>query len=157
MKRIFPIFFIFYIHQALCQNTTEENSQKVLIEVYGKCFKNLKSIEGTKAILPIKKDTPFCSLYQCVSRIEYAENEKAIEEKIVKRAIEITTLLYHEGTPVYLMIGMGSFGEAEEKNQNLADDNKLFYISIAECISSLSLNKIQEAVNEQTLKLISKK
>jgi len=157
MKIIFLLLALFCLQFGFSQDKSDENYQKAEVEIFGKCFKNLKPIEGTNDILPTKKDIPFCSLYQCVSRIGYAENNKQIEESIVKRAIDITTLLYNEGTPIYLMIGMDSFGEAEEKNQSLTDDHNLVYISIAACISTPSLNKIQKAVNKQTLELINKK
>ena len=156
MKKTLSIFLFLITHQIFSQDKNYTNPEKALIEVYGKCFKDLNPIEGTTNVIPANKNVKFCSLYQCVSRNGYAEKNKDIEDSIIKRAIEITTRLYNEGTPVSLIIGMGTFGEADEKNQNLTDDNNLVYVSIAECISSLSLEKIQEAVNKETLKLINK-
>ena len=157
MKKIFLVLFLFSLNQTFCQDISDENSEKAIIEIFGKCFKDLKPIEGTKDILPQKKDVSFCSLYQCISRIGYTEGNKNSYEAILKRAFDITTLLYNEGTPLYLTSGMGSSGEADEENENLTDDNHLIYISIAECITSDSLEKIKNIVNAQTLRLINTK
>lgn len=157
MKKIFLVLFLFSLNQIFCQDISDENSKKAYIEVYGKIFKDLKPIEGTKDILPPKKNVSFCSLYQCVSRIEYTEGNKNIQEAIFKRAIEITNLLYKQGTPIYLLSGMDSSGTEIVENKNLTDDNKLVYIAIAECLTSQSLEKIKDIVNEQTMKLINKK
>jgi hypothetical protein len=157
MKKIFLVLFLFSLNQTFCQNIDDENSKKAYAEVYGKCFKDLKPIEGTKDILPSKKDISFCSLYQCVSRIGYAEGNKNTQKAILKRAIEITTLLYKQGTPIYLLSGMDSSGTEIVENKNLTDDNNLIYIAVAECLTSQSLEKIKDIVNEQTMKLINKK
>lgn len=157
MNRIFLVLFLFYYSLVFCQDINDENSKRAYTEVYGKCFKNLKPIEETKDIIPINKNVKFCSLYQCVSRIEYASENKEIEQAILKRAIEITTLLYNEGTPIYLLTGMDSSGTEFVENKNLSDDNNLVYIAVAECITSKSLEKIKDIVNKQTLQLINKK
>jgi hypothetical protein len=157
MKKIFLAILLLIANQIFSQDKNYTNSEKANIEVYGKCFKDLKPIEGTKEILKQKKDASFCSLYQCISRIGYAEGNKNIYEAILKRAFDITTLLYNEGTPLYLTSGMGSSGEADEENENLTDDDHLIYISITECITSDSLEKIKNIVNTQTLRLISTK
>lgn len=157
MNKIFLVLFLFSLNQTFCQDKNDESLDNIYVKVFGKCFKNLKPIEGTKDVLPLKKDVSFCSLYQCVSRIEYTEDNKDIQGKILKRAIEIATYLYNDGTPIYLISGMGTSGEADEKNQNLTDDNNLIYISVAECITSNALEKIKNIVNEQTLKLINTK
>ena len=157
MKKIFLAFLILFLNQVFCQDKTDENFNKAYVEVFGKCFEDLKPIEGTKEILPSKKNISFCSLYQCVTRIEYAENNKDIGEKILKRAIEITIRLYNAGTPIYLLSGMDSSGTAFAENKNLTDDNNLVYIAVAECITSDSIEKIKDIINNETLKLIHKK
>jgi hypothetical protein len=157
MNRTFLIFFLLCFCQVFCQDKSDENYQKAISEVFGKCFKDLNPIEGTINVIPVNKNVKFCSLYQCVSRIGYTSKNEEIEQAILKRAVQITTLLYNEGTPIFLISGMGSFGEAAEKNQNLNDDNNLVYIDIAECITSESLEKIKNIVNKQTLKLINTK
>lgn len=155
MYKLFLIFFLLSINLIYCQK--EENMNKAYVEVFGKCFKELESIEGTINIFPLNKNVKFCSLYQCVSRFEYAVGQKDIQEKILKRAIEITNLLYNEGTPIHLLLGAGSSGEEYVNNESLSDDNNLVYISIAECIFSQSLLEIQEAVNKETTRLLNSK
>lgn len=145
---------LFFINQAFCQDKKFTNLEKAITEIFGKCYKDLNPIEGTINLIPEKKNVKFCSLYQCVSRIEYAENEKNIENAIIKRAIEITVRLYREGTPVYLTYGMDSSSQADWDNQILTDDDNLVYVSIAECVVSNSLVKISEAVNKATMELI---
>jgi hypothetical protein len=154
MKKIFLIVFLLFLNQSYCQDGNYSNPEKALIKVYGKCYEDLKSIEGTRGLIPEKKNVKFCSLYQCVSRIEYVEKQKDIENTIIKRAVEITVRLYSEGTPVYLIYGMNSSSQADWDNQILTDDDNLVYISVAECIVSNSLIKISEAVNKATMELV---
>lgn len=153
MNKIFLILFLFCLNQTFCQDKNDEPLDNIYVKVFGKCFKNLKPIEEAKNIISLKS-VSFCTLYQCVAGVEYTEEKKDIQEAILNRALEITTLLYNEGTPIYLTSGMDSSNEAEKKNQNITDDNNLVYISIGECIVSRSLIKIQEAVNKETMKLI---
>ena len=157
MKRIFLVLPLFYYSLVFCQDINDENSKRAYTEVYGKCFKDLQPIKETKDFIPVNKNVKFCSLYQCVSRIEYSSENKESEEAILNRAAEITTLLYNQGTPIYLLTGMDSSGTEFVENKNLNDDNNLVYIAVAECITSKSLEKIKDIVNEQTLKLINKK
>lgn len=156
MKKIFLVLFLFSLNQTFCQDISDENSKKAYIEVYGKCFKDLKPLEEARNIIPLKS-IPFCTLYQCVAGVEYSEEKKDIQEAILKRSIEITTLLFKQGTPIYLLSGMDSSGTEIVENKNLTDDNNLVYIAIAECLTSESLEKIKNIVNEQTMKLINKK
>jgi len=156
MKITFLILFLFCLHQAFCQNKNDENLDKVYVEVFGKCFEDLKALEETKDILSLKKIS-FCSLYQCVNRIQHSEVDKNIQDAILKRATEITTRLYNEETPIYLIGGSMSWHQADTKNQDLTDDNNLIYVSISDCISSNALVKIAKTVNEETSRLINKK
>ncbi|WP_431242726.1 hypothetical protein ACQ9BO_23630 [Flavobacterium sp. P21] len=152
-KRILFIL-LFFINQAFSQDRNYSNPEKAIIEVFGKCYKDLEPIEGTINLIPEKENVRFCSLYQCVRGIGYAENKKEIESSILKRAVEITVRLYSEGTPVYLTYGMNSSSQADWDNEILTDDDKIVYISVAECIVSQSLIKISEAVNNATMELI---
>ncbi|WP_337967043.1 hypothetical protein [uncultured Flavobacterium sp.] len=154
-KTIIILFFLFSI-QAFSQNEETSLEDQIYMQVFGKCFTQLKPLPETQKRAKLNKIT-FCSLYQCVHYIEFVEYEKKIQDAILKRAIEITTLLYKNGTPVYLVTGMSSSDNALQKNINLNDDNKLVYISIAECVSSTTLQKIKETVNNETTKLIKQK
>jgi len=153
MNKIFLVLFLLFINQTFCQNVVEDSEEKIHHKIYSKCFENLKAIQETESHNPLKIIS-FCSLLECVIGVEYSKDKKDIQEAILKRALEITTLLYNEGTPIYLTSGMDSSYEAEKKNQNITDDNNLVYISVGECIVSRSLIKIQEAVNKETMKLI---
>jgi hypothetical protein len=157
MKKVFITFCLLFINQIFSQDKNYTNPEKAFIEIFGKCFNDFKPIEGTKDFFTSKKDGQFCSLYQCVSRISYTEKKKDIQAEILKRALEITALLYNEGTPIYLISGMGSFGKADEKNEILTDDNNLIYISIADCISTNPLNNIMKVVNDETSRLLNLK
>jgi len=154
MKYILAVFLILFTNQVFCQNKNYTNPEKAIIQIFGKCYNDLESIEGTTNILPEKKNVKFCSLYQCTSRIVYAEEDKNIEDKIIKRALEIAIRLYNEGTPVYLTYGMNSSGQADSDNEILTDDDNLVYISVGECIVFNPLVKISEAVNKTTMELI---
>ncbi|WP_202701086.1 hypothetical protein [Flavobacterium sp. UGB4466] len=154
MKNIFLFLFLFTLNQVFSQDDNYTNSEKIIVDVFGKCFKDLNQIKGTRDVIPVNKNVKFCSMYQCVSRIGYTEKAKDIEKAIIKRAIKIATRLYNEGTPVYLTCGANSSNQADWYNQNLTDDNNLVYISIAECVVSHSLITIQKAVNQETMKLI---
>jgi hypothetical protein len=156
MKRILLVFLIFCLNQTFCQNQNEDSEQKIQHKIYSKCFESLKPIPETENHMPLKIIS-FCSLFECVMGFEYAKEEKTIQEAISKRAIEISVLLYDEGTPVYLTSGLDSSYEAEKENQSITDDNNLVYISVGECTSTSSLQKIKKIINEHTLKLINKK
>ncbi|MBE8727087.1 hypothetical protein [Flavobacterium hungaricum] len=156
MRNIIVTFLILFINQVFCQNENDTNSEKLVTEIYGKLYKDLDPIEGTINILPLNKNIKFCSLYQCVSRIGYAEKHKIIEEKIIKRALEITTRLFNEGTAIYLTYGAESLGQAISDNEILTDDNNLIYVSVGQCIVSDSLIKISDAINKRTMELINK-
>ncbi|MGO4770068.1 hypothetical protein ACEN2I_00260 [Flavobacterium sp. W22_SRS_FK3] len=155
MKKIFLLLFFFSLNQTFCQDINEDSEQKIQHKIYSKCFESLKAIPEIENHIPLKIIS-FCSLLECIMGFEYAKDERTIQEAISKRAIEISVLLYDQGTPIYLTSGMDSSYDADEKNQNLTDDNHLVYISIAECLSSKSLEKIKDIINEQTKKLINK-
>lgn len=154
MKNTFIIFSLLFINQIFCQNKEYTNPEKAFIEVLGKCYQDLTPIEGTINIIPEKKNVKFCSLYQCATRIIFADEEKDIENAIIKRAVEITVRLYSEGTPVYLTYGMNSSSQADCDNQILTDDDRLVYASVGECIVFSPLVKLSEAVNKTTMELI---
>ncbi|CAD0007951.1 hypothetical protein [Flavobacterium chungangense] len=154
MKKNFLILLLLLGIQVFSQN--DDPDQKFHHKVYGKCFKSLKQIPETENQLLLKA-LSFCSLLECTIGFEYSENKKDTQDAILKRAIEITNLLYDEGTPVYLISGLDSSDEAEKQNQNITDDNNLVYISVGGCVSTNELQKIKQIINQQTLKLINKK
>lgn len=156
MSKNFLFFFLLLGTRVLGQTQEISTEDKAYIEVFGKCFEGLKPLKETKNRTKLNK-VPFCSLFQCAYFIKYVEDEKTIQESILKRALEISVLLYNQGTPIYLLTGMNSFGTELTENKNLSDDNNLVYIAVAECITSESLEKIKNIVNEQTLKLINKR
>ncbi|TPG42253.1 hypothetical protein [Flavobacterium pectinovorum] len=156
MKKIFLIIFILSQQLVYCQNENDYSEAKIYLQIFDKCFNKLGPIPETKKSTSLSKRR-FCSLYQCVNQIAYAENEKDIQEAILKRAVEITKLLYNEGTPICLIVGSMSWHQADTKNQDLTDDNNLIYVSISDCISSNALVKIAKTVNEETSRLINKK
>lgn len=150
------ILFLLSINLLYCQDQDEETMEKTYIETYGKCFSQLKPLSETKSKSELQNIT-FCSLYQCLKFVDFGEYEERIQKAILKRALEITLLLYNQKTPVYLVSGMNSSEKAFQKNLNLNDDDNLVYISIAECISSSNLEQIKETVNTKTSKLIESK
>ncbi|MWB96433.1 hypothetical protein GON26_18880 [Flavobacterium sp. GA093] len=156
MKKTILILFLLVMNQAFCQKDNSEEQLPYQYKIYNKCFEDLKPIQEIENN-PILKVLTFCSLAQCEMGIEYTKDQKDIQEVILKRAIEICTILYKEGTPVYLTNGLDSFYDVEQKNQNITDDNNLIYISVAACTSTSALQKFKKNVNEQTMKLINKK
>lgn len=153
MKRNFLILLFLFGIQCFSQNETDSLEDQVYTQIFKKCFPEVKGLPEVKNRAKLNK-IQFCSLYQCVHYIEYVEYEEKIQNAILKRAVEIAALLYKNGTPVYLAMGMNSSDKALMKNVNLKDDNKLVYVSIAECTVSSSLIKISEAVNKATMELI---
>ncbi|KIC02889.1 hypothetical protein [Flavobacterium sp. PL02] len=156
MKKTITILFLLFINQIFSQTENKYSKEEIYSEIYGKCFKNLPPIKEIEN-MPTLQKMPFCSLVECLVLTEYVRNEKDIQEAILKRTVEITALLYNEGTPVYLTNGMDSSYKADEDNQDVTDDNNLIYISIAECTSSESLQKFKKTVNQETSRLISNK
>ncbi|TDP02512.1 hypothetical protein [Flavobacterium sp. 245] len=156
MKKNFIILLLLLGIQGFCQNETDSLDDQIYVETFGKCFSQVKPLLEVKNRDKLNK-IPFCSLYQCVRYIQYVEYEEKIQNAILKRAVEIAGLLYKNETPIYLISGMNSSDKALIKNANLNDDNKLMYISVAECISSSTLDRIQEAVNNETTRLIKSK
>ncbi|MFC0778503.1 hypothetical protein [Flavobacterium sp. HJSW_4] len=156
MKKIILIFLLLFGFQGFCQIGTNSIEDEIYIKYFGKCFSEVKPLPEVKNRAKLNK-IPFCSLYQCVRYIQYVEYEKKIQDAILKRAVEIATLLYKNNSPIYLISGMSSGDHALRKNINLNDDNKLIYVSIAECVTTTTLEKIQEAVNNETTKLINSK
>ncbi|URM36980.1 hypothetical protein [Flavobacterium anhuiense] len=156
MKKNFVVLLLLLGIQGFCQNETDSLDDQIYVEIFGKCFSQVKPLPEVKNRTKLNK-IPFCSLYQCVRYIQYVEYEKKIQDAILKRAVEIAALLYKNGTPIHLISGMNSSDRALIKNANLNDDDKLVYISVAECISSSTLDRIQEAVNNETTRLIESK
>lgn len=83
-----------------------------------------------------------------------AYQDKEIQQMGKNRLIGIATQLYHEKTPVILIMGMDSSIEAQKRNQNLDDDDHIVYISYGECTNPVFLSKAAEIVNKQTRTLV---
>ncbi|WP_163408442.1 hypothetical protein [Flavobacterium ajazii] len=156
MTKKILILFLLSINVLYCQDEDEQTIERAYIETFGKCFSQLEPLQETKSKTELK-NISFCSLYQCIKFVDYEDYEEKIQKAILKRALEIAFLLYNQRTPVYLVSGMNSSEKAFQKNLNLNDDNNLVYISIAECVSSSSLEQIKEIVNTKTSKLIESK
>ncbi|WPO79129.1 hypothetical protein [Flavobacterium sp. KACC 22761] len=156
MKKNFVILLLLLGIKVFAQNEYESFDDPIYTETFGKCFTELKPLQEVKNRVKLNK-IAFCSLYQCVRYVQYVEYEEKMQNAILKRAVEIAALLYKNGTPIYLISGMNSSDKALIKNANLNDDNKLIYISVAECISSSTLDRMQEIVNSETSRLIKSK
>lgn len=130
----------------------EIEDHSISAKLYTKCFTNLN--QGAEIIEqnPKWKDSKLCSLLYCMMLLGLEDKEA---QKIGKdRLIGITTQLYREGNPVILIMGMESSLEAEKRNENLDDDDRIVYISYGECTNPPFLREGAEIVNKQTRTLI---
>lgn len=129
---------------------TEDHS--ISAQLYTKCFENLNQGAEILEKYPAFKETKPCSLAYCMMLLAYQDKE--IQQIGENRLIGIATQLYHEGTPVILIMGMESSLEAQKRNQNLDDDDHIVYISYGECTNPVYLTKVADIVNKQTRTLI---
>lgn len=154
LKKIYFIIFFLVFFQAESQNTDEsivvDNS--ISAQLYTKCFDNLNQGNELFEKYPTFQKTTFCSLLSCSYLL--ANKETDIQKFAEQMLTGITTQLFKEGNPVYLISGLESSTEAIRKNENLNDDNHIVYISYAECTSPLYLRNAAEIVNKQTRFLI---
>jgi hypothetical protein len=158
LKQCLSIIVFFFSVLAESQNIAdlkeiEENS--ISAQLYTKCFDNLNQGLDILEKYPAFKDAKLCSIAYCMMLLYYKDEEiKFVAEQ---RLRGIATQLFQEGNPVYLISGMDSYLEAQEKNKNLEDDNHIVYISIADCLTLSFEARAQEIVNKQTMQLISSK
>lgn len=154
LKKIYIIIFFLVLFQAESQNTNEsivvDNS--ISAQLYTKCFDNLNQGNELFQKYPTFQKTTFCSLLSCSYLLAYEETN--IQRFAEQMLIGITTQLFKEGNPVYLISGLESSAEAKKRNENLKDDNHIVYISYAECTSPIYLRNAAEIVNKQTRLLI---
>jgi hypothetical protein len=154
------LFFLIFIlsFQAKSQNTLdfeqiEDNSMST--QFYTKCFENLNHGYEILKKYPVFKDVKLCSLMYCMMLLGY--DDKEIQKIGEGRLIGIATQLYNEGNPVILVMGMNSYNAAQNKNNNLDDDDHIVYVSYGECTNPAFLINAAKIVNQQTMKLINKK
>ncbi|MEN2415941.1 hypothetical protein [Flavobacterium mesophilum] len=154
IQKFFFITILFICFKAESQNNTdtEVEDHSIATQLYTKCFENLNQGSEIFEKYPSLKSVKFCDLLTCSYLLSYDELDVKIAGE--KRLIEIATQLYREGTPVYLVMGMQSYLNAQMKNQNLEDDNHLVYISYGECTNPSHLIKAAEIINKQTMFLI---
>ncbi|RZJ54644.1 MAG: hypothetical protein EOO44_04295 [Flavobacterium sp.] len=153
-KKTVFIFFIFITIQAQAQNSKDSiyEDHSISTQLFTKCFENLNQGSDIFENYPALKSMKFCSLIECMFLLSY--EEQAIQLAAKNRLLGITTQLYKEGNPVYLINGLDSFLTAQEKNKNLDDDNHLVYITFAECTAPKFLRDGAQIVNDQTRLLI---
>ncbi|WET02660.1 hypothetical protein [Flavobacterium sp. YJ01] len=153
-KKIFIIIFFLVFFQAESQNTDESMvvDNSISAQLYTKCFDNLNEGNELFEKYPTFQKTTFCSLLSCSYLLAYKETD--IQKFAEQMLIGITTQLFKEGNPVYLINGLESSTEAVRRNENLNDDNHIVYISYAECTSPIYLRNAAEIVNKQTRFLI---
>jgi hypothetical protein len=155
VQKILSLILLLLSLNAKSQNVDESietEDHSISAQLYTKCFENLN--QGTEIFekYPAFKDVKLCSIAYCMQLLAYPE--KDIQLLVENRLIGIATQLYHEGTPVILMMGMESSLEAQKRNQNLDDDDHIVYISYGECTNPVYLTKAADIVNKQTRTLI---
>lgn len=155
LQKLILILLLCFCIQVESQNIAdieeiEDNS--ISAQLYTKCFDNLNQGLDILEKHPAFKDVKLCSIAYCMILLYYKDEEiKGVAEQ---RLRGIATQLFQEGNPVYLISGMDSYLEAQEKNKNLEDDNHIVYISIADCLILSFEARAQEIVNKQTMLLI---
>ena len=155
MRNLILIFFLFSIIKLSAQEIEQTSENSIELKVYNKCFEDFRPLPESEYYNSLK-EIKFCNLVECVAGFEYCKKERNMQIAILKRAIEINNLLYNEHTPVILTYGMDSGFNANKKNLNINDDNNLIYISIADCLTTNSLEEFASAFNAETRKLINK-
>lgn len=130
----------------------EIEDHSISAQLYTKCYENLNHGAEILEKYPAFKETKLCSLAYCMMLLAYQDQE--IQQIGEDRLIGITTQLYREGNPVILIMGMESSLEAEKRNENLDDDDRIVYISYGECTNPPFLREGAEIVNKQTRTLI---
>ncbi len=154
-QKLILIVSLYFSVQIQSQNIVEDEGtidNSISAQLYTKCFENLNHSAEFLEKYPAFKNTKLCSLAYCMMLMSYKDKE--IQQMGEGRLIGIATQLYHEGTPVILMMGMDSYLEAEKRNQNLEDDDHIVYISYGECTNPRFLTEAADIVNKQTRTLI---
>lgn len=137
IAKLFLILSFLSFFQIESQNLDDSNiviDTSFSTQLYTKCFENLNQGNEIFMKYPRFESSKFCSLLTCSFLFSYKE-----------------------GNPVYLVSGLDSSFEADQKNKNLEDDNHIVYISYSDCISPAFLKRAAKIVNQQTDSLIKQK
>jgi len=156
-KKLVLILVVCLSLQAKSQNSVENEEivdNSISTQLFTKCFENLNYGAEFLEKNPKWRDTKICSLMTCMMLLSFQDKEVQLMGE--GRLVGIATQLYLEGNPVILIMGMDSYLEEKKKNENLQDDDRIVYISYAECTSPPFLRKAAEIVNNQTRFLIKK-
>ena len=155
VQKILSLILLLLSLNAKSQNVDESietEDHSISAQLYTKCFENLNQGSEVLENYPAFKEMKPCSLAYCMMLFAYQDKE--MQQIGENRLIGIATQLYHEGTPVILIMGMESSLEAQKRNQNLDDDDHIVYISYGECTNPAFLTKAADIVNKQTRTLI---
>lgn len=155
LQKFILIASLYFCLEAQSQSSIEnEETQNASIstQLYTKCFENLNQGAELLEKYPAWKDTKLCSLMYCMVLLGFQDKEAQLIAE--DRLIGIATQLYCEGNPVILIMGMDSSLDAQKKNQNLEDDNRIVYISYGDCTNPEYLRQGADIVNHQTMQLI---
>lgn len=158
IAKLFLVLSFFSFFQIESQNLDDSNiviDSSISTQLYTKCFENLNQGHEIFMKYPGFESSKFCSLLTCSFLFSYKEADLQIAGE--QRLIGIATQLFKEGNPVYLVSGLDSSFEADQKNKNLEDDNQIVYISYSDCISPAFLKRAAKIVNQQTDSLIKQK
>ena len=155
VQKILSLILLLLSLNAKSQNVDESietEDHSISAQLYTKCFENLNQGSEVLENYPAFKAMKPCSLAYCMMLLAYQDKE--MQQIGENRLIGIATQLYHEGTPVILIMGMESSLEAQKRNQNLDDEDHIVYISYGECTNPAFRTKAADIVNKQTRTLI---
>ena len=155
MKYFKPTLIIFFITQLSSAQTEIEIDNNFPLSLLTRSFENLNHGSELFEQYSILKNKHLYSIIGCIYLLEMEEEE--MKKVAIARLKGISTQLFNEKKPVILTYGMDSVGFAMKKNENVEDDNQIVYLSIADCIVRNSEVQAQNAFNNQTRKLVSKK
>ena len=155
MKNIFIILFIFFGFQFCSAQNESLDDGNFPLSLLSRNFEYLNQGSEFFEKYPLLKRTELNSIIGCIYLLN--DKEEEIKHVAVARLEGIATQLFNEGTPVILISGMDSTELANQKNENLEDDNHIIYLGIAACLVSEAESKAQKIFNAQTMKLIAQK
>lgn len=155
MKYFKLTLIIFFITQLSSAQTEIEIDNNFPLSLLTRSFENLNHGSELFEQYPILQNKHLYSIIGCIYLLDMEKEE--IKKVAIARLKGISTQLFNENKPVILTYGMDSVGFAMKKNENVEDDNQIVYLSIADCIVKNSEVQAQNAFNNQTRKLVSKK
>lgn len=155
MRKILILLFIFFnIHFCIAQSESKKD-ENFHLSLLARDFEYLNQGSEFFEKYPLLKRTELNSIIGCIYLLN--DKEEEIKHVAVARLEGIATQLFNEGTPVILISGMDSTMLANQKNENLEDDNHIIFLSIAACLVSEAESKAQKVFNAKTMKLIAQK